>query len=279
MVNKTVLKITCLYFVFFVVVLLYGIGLINKAYNYKEADLEYAQKEIILEDNALRVVFFDGYITMYYENVPFTESNGLASSFTIGGVEYPTFKAKWRIERISPVELFATNEWPGFDIRQTWHFLLKDGKLNWQIDLESKKETTLINIGVVFLFRNNYQEWISLSGQGKTPILGILQQRKGIRIPFTSNALGFKTSGKDERLFPAVGLILGDKSFFNKALLSSCRGAFSNITYLSLAFGGKEPLRIFKNSKITLSSGQMAVFDKKGGLLKYLQMKQAQIRN
>jgi len=259
--------------------LLYGMELVKKAYNYKEADLKYAQKEIILEDNALRVVFFDGYITMYYGNMQFTDNNGLASSFTVDGVDYPTFKAKWNINKISPTELFATNEWPGLSVRQSWHFLLKEGKLNWQIDLESKNDIDMINVGVVFLFRNNYQEWVSLYEQGRIPVLGVLQQRKNIKLPFTSNALGLNAYGKDNKLFPAVGLTLGEGSFFNKALLSSCRGMFSKITYLSLSFGGKEPLKVFKNSKITLSSGQMGIFNKKDDLMRYLKMEQDKFKN
>ena len=279
MANKIRFRIAYLYFPFLALALLYGMGLVKKAYNYREADLEYTQKEMILEDNALRIVFSNGYITMYYKNVPFTDFNGLASSFTVEGVDYPTFKARWKIEKISPVELFATNEWPGLPIKQVWHLLLKEGKLNWQIDLESKKDINMINVGLVFLFRNNYQEWVSLYGQGRVPVLGALQQRKGIRFGLTENALGLNTVGKDEKSFPAIGVTPGKESFFINALLSSCRSMLSEITYLSLAFGGKEPLRVLQNSKIILSSGEMSLFDKKNDLLEYFMMKQNKIKN
>jgi hypothetical protein len=279
MAHKIWLKITYLYFFLLVIALFYGAGLVKSAYNYREADLEYSKKEIILEENALRLVFSNGYITMHYGKVQLTENSGLACFFTIKGVAYTTFKAIWKIEKIRPDELFAATEWPGLPIRQIWHLLLKDGKLSWQVDLESKEDIAINHIGIVFSFKDKYQEWSSPYEQGRMPVLEVLQQRKDIRPQVISNTLGLIASGKGAKFFPAVGLSLGEGVFLNEVLLSSCRDMFSRGVFSSVSIGGAPSFRVFKNSKVFLSSGEINLFDKKDDLLKYLIMKQGKLKN
>lgn len=275
---KIKFRIAYFYFFLFAMALLYGAELIRNAYNYREVDLRYSKKEIILKENALRLVFSNGYITMHYGKMQLTENSGLACFFTVKGVAYTTFKAMWKIEKVGSDELLAVTEWPGLPIKQIWHLLLKDGKLNWQVDLESNEDITINHIGVVFFFRNNYQEWVSPYEQGRMPVLDALQQRKDVSSQVSSNAVGLSASGKDTKLFPAVGLSLGEGVFLNEVLLSTCCDMFSRVTFSSISVGGIEPLRVFKNSKVPLSSGEISLFDKKD-LLKYLIMRQNKIKN
>ena len=262
MANKIDFRIVCLYFFLFAMALLFGMGLVRKAYNYREADLEYSKKEIILKENALKLVLSNGYITMHYGKVQITENSGLACFFTVKGVAYTTFKATWKIEKVGSNELLAVAEWPGLPIKQIWHLLLKDGRLSWQVDLESNEDIAVNHIGVVFSFRDKYREWTSPYEQGRMPVLEALQQRKDVRLQVTSNVFDLIAGGKDAKLFPVVELSLKKGVFLNKVLLSSCRDMFSRGIFSSVSLGGEEPLRVFKNSKIPLSSGQMDLFTK-----------------
>jgi hypothetical protein len=279
MAHKIELRIACLYLLLFAMVLLYGTGLVRKAYNYREVDLEYTKKEIILEDNALRLALRNGYITMYYGKAKLTEDSGLACFFSVKGTDYTTVKAIWKIEKLSSVELLATLGWPGLPIKQIWHLLLKDGKLIWRIDLKINEDMIIHDLVLVFFFRNNYQEWISFYEQGRMPVLDVLQQRKAARSQVASNAIGLIAGGKNEKLFPAVGLNLREGVSLNEVSLSSCRDRFSRVTFSSVSLGGEDPLRVFKNSTVLLSSGEIVLFDKKDDLLKYLTMRQNKIEN
>ncbi len=277
--NLQKFRIIYLYLFLLVIVLLYGIGSVRRACNYIERDLKYNQKEIVLEENGLRLVFLNGYITMYYKNVQFTENSGFACFFTAKGADYATFKAMWKMEKVSPVELFATVEWPGLPIRQIWHLLLKDGRLNWQIDLESKKDITMINIGAVFFLRNNYQDWTTPYEQGRIPMLEVLQQNKDVRFQVPPSFIGLFANYRGVKHFPAVGLYINSGAFLNRALLSSSRDMFSREIFSSVSLGGKEPLEMLEKSKIYLSSGQIVPFKRKEDLLKYFIMRQDKMKN
>jgi len=279
MTNKVEFKIVCLYSFIIAMALLYGTGLIIKAYNYREADLAYTKKEIILEDNVLRLVFCNGYITMYHGETKFTEDSGLACFFTVKEADYATYKAIWKIEKFSPVELFASVRWPGLPFSQIWHILLKDEKLIWHIDLESSEDITINHTGLVFSFKNNYQEWVNYYEQGRMPVLDVLQQRKDVKFTSASGAVGLIASDKDAKLLPAVELILGKGVFLNEVLLSVCRDMFSGSPFSSISVGGVEPLRVLKNSRMLLSSGEINLFDKRGDLLKNLLINKEQVEN
>jgi len=279
MTNKVEFKIVCLYFFIIAMVLLYGTGLITKAYNYREADLAYTKKEIILEDNVLRLAFCNGYITMYHGETKFTEDSGLACFFTVKEADYATYKGIWKIEKFSLVELLASVRWPGLPFSQIWHILLKDEKLIWHIDLESSEDIMINLTGLVFSFKNNYQEWANYYEQGRMPVLDVLQQRKDVRFTSVSGAVGLIASDKDAKLFPAVELSLGKGVFLNKVLLSVCRDMFSGAPFSSISVGGVEPLRVLKNSRMLLSSGEINLFDKRGDLLKNLLINKEQVEN
>ena len=276
--NLLKFRIIYLYLFLLAMALLYGIGLVGKACNYRERDLKYNQKEIILEDGALRLVFFDGYIAMYYRGVQFTENSGFACFFTAKEVNYATFQAMWKMEKISPVELIATVEWSGLPVRQIWHLVLKEGRLNWQIDLESNEDIALVNIGAVFFLRNNYQDWATLYEQGRMPMLEVLQQNKDVRFQVPPSFIGLIANDRGTKHFPAVGLYINRGAFLNKALLSSSRDMFSRVIFSSVSLGGKEPLRMLEKSKIYLSSGQVILFKRKEDLLKCFIMRQDKIK-
>lgn len=271
--HKIKFRIAYLYFFLLAIALLYGAGLVRSAYNFREADFEYSKIEIILKKNALRLVLRDGYITMHYGKMRLTENSGLACFFIAKGIEYATFKARWKIEKISSEELLAVTTWPGLPIKQIWHLWLKDGKLGWQVDLESNEEIVVKNIGVVFFFRANYQEWASYYEQGRMPVLNILQQRKDVSTQGSLNAVAISATGKEARLFPAVGLSLGKGVLLNKVWLSSCRDMFSKDVFSSISVGGLGPLRVLKNRKVYLSSGEINLFDKKDDLSGYFRIK------
>ena len=268
-----------LYSFLFLIALLYGSRLIKSAYNYREAELEYSKKEIILGEDALKLVFNNGYIAIYSGKVQLTENCGLACFFTAKGVAYTTFKALWKIENVSSDELLAITTWPGFPVKQIWHFLLKDGKLSWQVDLESNEEITINHIGVVFFLRNNYQQWATYYEQDKMPALDVLEQHKDVSLQVNPNMVSLSPNDKEKKLFPSVGLCLKKGVFLNEFLLSSSRDMFSKVTFSSVTIGGLEPLRVLGNSKISLSSGKISLFNKKDDLLKYLIMGQGKIKN
>ncbi len=273
MADQRGLRITCLYFALFVIALIYGMGLIKKAYHYKEADLVYTEKEIILEDKALRLTLADGSITMYHRNTQFTEFNGMAYFFTVKGIEYATLQASWMIEKMSPLELYATLEWPGLPLRQLWHLSLKGEELDWQIDLESDDDITMRSLGVGFFLKNNYQEWISPFEQGRMPLLEVFQQLKNLHPPVASNAFGFIAGGKKAQSFPMVELSVKKGMLAEKVLLSSFRDAYSRTPCSNIYFGSEGPLRVLKKSKIPLSSGRIVLFDEKDDLLDHLMRK------
>lgn len=277
--HKLKIKMVYLYSFIFLIVLLYGIGQIRSACNYKEAELEYYKKEIILEEKAFRLVFSNGYITIYHGEVQLTENSGLACFFTSGGVAYTTFKAAWKIEKLSFNELLAVAAWPGLPIKQIWHFLLKDDKLSWQVDLENSEDVTINHIGVVFFFRNNYQQWFTPYEQGRMPVLDALQLRKNVSLQVSSNFVGLSPSDKDAKSFLPLGLNLREDVILNEFLLSTCRDMFSKSIFSSISLGSIEPLRVLGNSKISLSSGKISLFNKKDDLLKYLIMGQNKIKN
>ena len=266
--HKVKSKVAYLYFSLFLIALLYGVGLIRNACNYKEAELEYYKKEIILEENAFRLVFSNGYITIYHGEVQLTENSGLACFFTTDGVAYTTFKAAWKIEKLSFNELLAVAEWPGLPIKQIWHFLLKDDKLSWQVDLENSEDATINHIGVVFFFRNNYQQWFTLYEQGRMPVLDALQRRKDVSLQVSSNFVGLSPNDKDIKSFPPLGLNLREDVFLSEILLSTCRDMFSKSIFSSISVGGIDPLRVFKNGKMILASGEITLFHKKIGFIK-----------
>jgi hypothetical protein len=273
MVRKIGFGTAFLYLFFIALALLHGFGLVKNACEHVESNRDYSKKEIILKNNALGLVFNNGYIATYYNNLQFSEDCGIACFFTVREVEYSTFKAVWKIERNTPARLSVIFEWPGLPIKQYWDFLLKDGKIIWKINLESNEDIIINHIGLVFFLKNNYREWFSPDGQGKMPVLDALQQRKDIIPGVYLNAAGLSASGKDAKLFPAVGLSLRDGVFLNEILLSSCRDLFSKDTFSSLSVGGVEPLRVFKKKRVSLSSGEMAVFGKKDDLLRSLSLK------
>jgi hypothetical protein len=276
-IHRTKFKIAYFYILIFVVACFYGAKLINSACNYQEADKEYSKKEIVLQEDKLRLAFNNGYISIYNGKIQLTENSGLACFFSVKGVAYSSFKAIWKIEKAESGEFIAAAIWPGLTTRQTWHFLLKDRKISWQVVLESDEDITINHVGLVFSFRNIYQEWVSAYAQGIMPVLKALQQREDVNLQVTLNALGLIAADRDARFFPMLGLSLGEGEFLNEVLLSSCRDMFTGSTFSSLAASGTDPLKMLKKEKLNLSSGEINLFDKKGDLLRYLEVKQKKI--
>ena len=263
MAHKIKFSAVYLYVLLFVIVLLHGTGLIKKAYNYKEPDFGYTKKEIILRSDPLRLVFSNGYIAIHCWRLQLTEDSGLACFFDVKGVAYATFKAIWRIEKIGPDSLSAICEWPDLPIKQNWRFLLKEGKLEWQVYLESSENIAINHIGLVFSFKNNYREWTSSSKQGKMPVLEALEQRQNVVTPVGLNAVGLSVRGQDARFFPVLGLSLGKGTFLNEILLSTCRDMFTSVAFSSVSISGDESLKMLKNSKVLLSSGEIKLLNER----------------
>jgi len=249
--------------------LLHGVGLIRKTCNYREADHGYTRKEVVLENGTLRLVFSNGYITAHCGPLQFTENSGVACFFSVDGIPYASFKAVWEIEKISQAELSAVSEWPGLPIKQSWRFSLKDGKISWQVNLESSEDITINHIGLVFSFKDIYRKWASLYEHGEMPVLDVLEQKQNVNSQFPLNPLGLIANGKENKYFSAIGLNFTEDVFLKEVLLSSRRDMFSKAIFSCVSIGGEEELKIHKNEKIILSSGETRIFNKQKELSEY----------
>ncbi len=267
--NRLKSKIAYLYVFFIAMALLHGVRLIRKACDYREADPGYAKKEVVLENGALRLVFSNGYITAHCGQLQFTENSGVACFFSVKGIPYASFKGVWEIEKISQVELSAASEWPGLPIKQNWHFSLKDGKISWQVNLESSEDIVINHIGLVFSFKDIYRKWASFYEHGEMPVLDVLQQKQNINSQFALNPLGLVANGKEKKYFSAIGLNFKEDVFLKEVLLSSRRDMFSKAMFSCVSIGGEEALKIHKNEKIILSSGEACIFNKQKELSEY----------
>jgi len=273
MVKKKILWVISLYLFFTAAAFLYGAVLIKKACDYGEFDRGYSRKEIILRNGAARLVFNNGYISAYYNGKQFTEDCGLACFFSVKGSEYSTYRSLWKIEKDTLTRLTIIFTWPDLPVKQKWDILLRDGKIRWDISIESEEEITINHIGLVFFLKNDYIEWSTPFGNGKMPVLDALQQRGYAGAGSGLSAAGLNVKRKAAGLFPAIGLKLGQGVFMDEVSLLSCRDIFSKNTFSSISIGGVEPLRLSKGCRIALSSGEMSMFDKQDDLQGYLSVK------
>jgi len=190
--------------------------------------------------------------------------------FSVNGINYTTFKAIWEIAAYSPDQLSAVCEWPGIPLKQNWYLWLKDGVMKWQVELESPQDISISHIGMVFCFKGVYQKWTGLYENGSMPVLTTLQQRLGVDLKTSLDRVGLIAAGRHADSFPYIGLCLDNGTFLNELLLSSCRDMFSGVVFSSVSVSGSDPLRIYKNSRIILSSGRLCLFEKEEDLTAHI---------
>ncbi len=270
MVYKTKVKIASLYAVLFIAALSYGALLISGAFRYREEDLEYTRKEMILAKGGVRAVFNDGYMAFYSGKRKITEDSGLACFFSAGGVSYASFKAVWKIIKHTPVEFYAVCGWPGLPTRQDWHLSLGDNVVKWEVGMENSADITIENMGMVFAFKNIYREWRSLYEQGDIPVLNMWQQRQDVEFHAYSSIIGLSVPGADSGSFPEIGVSLEDGGILDEIVLSARRDMFSRGVFSAVSIGGAESFDIPKGQRAVLSSGEISLLPGEKELSDYL---------
>jgi len=226
------------------------------------AEIEYA---------SLRLLFNNGLVKLYYKDVELTKESGLISGFSYQSELYDSSQAIWQVEKANPNELTATACWPGIPIKQTWHFILKDNQIDWQIELETEKEIELENLQARIFLKSDYKNWLNLYDTGSLPKLFPWQRYAQIKIQLPTSLIGLNLTRTKEGLLPAIFVNLATEQLLNKASIRISKNAESKSASSVIRIHNLEEKLLLSQGNHSLLSSKISLFDKEEEINSYIE--------
>ncbi len=120
------------------------------------------QKEFIISNNKLKLVFDNGQLGISFENVPLTKASHMLTAFFTNQRWYSSDLARWTLSKESEHRLIARGSWDGLGISQVWQIDICDGySFTWDVAMEVKQNVEVSQQRLRCFFSENYKDFFS----------------------------------------------------------------------------------------------------------------------
>ncbi len=119
----------------------------------------------------LKLIFNEGKIRLFYNEVEITKNLGLYTSIRSSGIWHDSTRAKWELEKIDETKVRAHLKWLKLPIEQIWKIEISgEEEINCDIRMEISGKLRIEREQTNIMLTDNYLTWLVSNGvRGKFP--------------------------------------------------------------------------------------------------------------